>query len=100
MLGTQIRNRGRDYSLWSVLYRAISWKELGGEVGLADAGIRVRERVLFVAKRAEPNARWVFDPGVGVQNGVALRAEERIVGKDWELGGLHQWSAHNAERYD
>lgn len=103
MLRTQIRatrvgTRARDFSPRSVLHRAVSREKLGREISLADTGIGAWKRILPVAKRAIPNARSVIESGVGVQYGAAFRAEERVVGKDRKLGGLHQRRAHDAER--
>lgn len=85
---------------FGVLDGAVSRKKLGGEVGLADVGVRVREGVLVVAEGAEPDARRVIDAGVGVQNGAASEASDGVVGEYRELGLLHQRRAHDAERDD
>lgn len=97
---TRIRTRARDFPARRVLHSAVGRKKLGGEVSLADAGVGARKWILGVAEGAVPDARGIVDPCVGVQNGAALGAEKRVVGEDWELGGLHQWRAHDAERDD
>ncbi|RXH82335.1 hypothetical protein DVH24_036676 [Malus domestica] len=48
---------GNSMGGFGVLDGAVSRKKLGGEVGLADVGVRVREGVLVVAEGAEPDAR-------------------------------------------
>lgn len=92
--------RGRDLPIARVLDDAVGGEELGGEVGLADAGVGGGEGVLAMAEGAEPEARGVLDPGVGVQNGAALGAEEWLVREDRELRLGHQWRADDAERDD
>lgn len=85
-----------------VLNGAVSGKKLGGQVVLTDTGVRTREGVLAVTKGANPDTRLVIDACVRVQNGTALRggAGERIVREEWEVGELHQGSAHDRERDD
>lgn len=95
MVGAGIRNWVCGFG---VLDRAVSREKLCGEICLSDVRVRVREGVLVEAKRAEPDARRVFDPGIWVQYGAALAASDWVVGKYWELSLLHQWRAHDAQR--
>lgn len=81
---------------FGVLDGAVGGEKLGGEIGVADVGVGVREGVLVEAEGAEPDARGVVDAGVGVQNGAALGAGDGVVGEYRELGLLHQRRAHDA----
>lgn len=72
-----------------VLYGGVSGEKLRGEVGFGNGGVRARKRVSAVTERARPDAGSVVDAGVGVQNGAAFGADERVVGEDWDFGGLH-----------
>lgn len=82
---------------FGVLDGAVGGEKLGGEIGVADVGVGVREGVLVEAEGAEPDARGVVDAGVGVQNGAALGAGDGVVGEYRELGLLHQRRAHDAQ---
>lgn len=83
-----------------VLDRVVGGEELRGEVVLADPGVRSREGVFPPAEGADPDRRLVIDAGVGVEDGPAAAADQRVVRKRWEIVDLDEWGTHDAERDD
>lgn len=80
-----------------VLDGAVSGEQLRWKIVLSDATIGTRKRVLLVTKGADPDARLVLHAGVGVQDGAAPTADERVVLQQRKLARLHQGGTHYAE---
>lgn len=85
-----------DDPIRGVLDGAVSGEKLGGEVGLGDAGVRRRERVLVEAEGTSPDSRLVIDASVRVQHRAARGADQGIVWDGGEVGEVHEWSVHDA----
>lgn len=75
----------------------MSGEELSGEIVLADGEVGFGEEVAVEAEGAKPDLGLVIDASVGVQNGAAFEADDGVVGENWEVGGVHQWRAHDGE---
>lgn len=76
---------------------AVSGEKLSGEIVVADAGIGSGKGILERTKGADPDGGAVIDAGVGVENGAAAGAEERVVGEQGEIVDLQEWGVHDAE---
>lgn len=100
MVGVRARVRVRVFVAYNVLDHVVGGEELGREVVLADAGIGSWEGVFPEAKGADPGRRLVVNSGVGVEDGTAATADERVVGQQGEIVDLDEWGAHDAERDD
>lgn len=71
-----------------ILHSAISGKKLSWDTVLINSKIRFWKRVSSIAKGAKPDSTLVIDPGIRVQNGAALGANQRVIGKYRELTEL------------